>query len=77
MDVQLYCVIKKGFSWRGKKYFVPYKRLQHSTLSISQGTDVTIVTEYAVRFLNLQVFFLFAVHWALSATVRWGIEELQ
>ncbi len=55
MDVQLYCVIKKGFSWRGKKYFFPYKHLQRSTLSISQGTDVTIVTEYA--FLICRCFF--------------------
>ncbi len=31
MDVQLHCVIKKGFHWRGKNSFSPYKRLRHST----------------------------------------------
>ncbi len=45
MDVQLHCVIKKGFSWRGKKEFFPYKHIRHSTRSISQGTEVKIVTE--------------------------------
>ncbi len=37
MDVQLHCVIKKGFRWRGKNSFSPYKRLRHSTSEISKG----------------------------------------
>ncbi len=47
MDVQLHCVIKKNSSVEEEKIVFLYKHLRLSTRSISQGTDVTIVTEYA------------------------------
>ncbi len=47
MDVQLHCVIKKKSSVEEEKIVFLYKHLRLSTRSISQGTDVTIVTEYA------------------------------
>ncbi len=37
---------KKASVEKEKKKFFPYKRLRPSTRSISQGTEVTIVTEY-------------------------------
>ncbi len=46
MDVQLNCMIKKGFSWRGKNEFFPYRVFDAVLDPISQGTEVTIVTEY-------------------------------
>ncbi len=46
MDVQFHCVIIKRLQLKRKKSFFPYKRLRCSTRSISQGTEVTIVTEY-------------------------------
>ncbi len=45
MDMQLHCVIIKRLQLKRKKLFFPYKRLRRSTCSISQGTEVTIVTE--------------------------------
>ncbi len=39
MDVQLHCVIKKVFSWRGCFFFFSYKRLQCSTSEISKGNQ--------------------------------------
>ncbi len=50
MDVQFHCVIYKKASVEEEFFFFPYKRLQSSTRSISQGTEVTIVTE--VRFMS-------------------------
>ncbi len=44
MAVQLHCVIKKGFSIREKG--VCPSVLRPSTRSVSQGTEVTSVTEY-------------------------------
>ncbi len=44
MVVQLHFVIKKGFSIGEKG--VSNSVLRHSTRSISQGTEVTLVTEY-------------------------------
>ncbi len=49
--VSLLDLKKKRLQLKRKKLFSPYKRLRHSTRSISQGTEVTIVT---VRFLLLQ-----------------------
>ncbi len=46
MDGQLHCVIKKGFSWRGRKEFFPYRIFEAVLIPIYQGTEVTIVTEY-------------------------------
>ncbi len=38
MDVQFHCVIKKGFGWRGKKEFFPYRVFNAVLVPISQGT---------------------------------------
>ncbi len=46
MYMQLHCVLKKGFCWRGNNDFFPYKHLWRVIRSISQGTEVMIVTEY-------------------------------
>ncbi len=40
MDVQLHCVIKKGFSWRGKKLVFHIPRLRRSTRSHISGNGV-------------------------------------
>ncbi len=37
MDGQLHCVIKKGFSWRGRKEFFPYLHFWSSTRSHISG----------------------------------------
>ncbi len=44
--MQFHCVIIKRLQLKRKKLFFRYKRLRRSTRSISQGTEVTIVTEY-------------------------------
>ncbi len=58
MYVQLHSVILKKASVEEEKFshifhtiiiiFFPYKRLRRSTSFISQGTGVTIVTEYVL-----------------------------
>ncbi len=50
MDVQLHCVIKKGFSWRGKKFFC----LRRSTSEISKGNSILGVKEKIT--LNYNIF---------------------
>ncbi len=61
MYVQLHCMIKKDFSWRGQNIFFPYSVSQRSTRSMSQGTEVTIVTEYI----------LFSMLWDIVRTKAW------
>ncbi len=51
------CVIEIGFSWRGKNIFSHSKRryLDAVLVLISQGTEVTIVTEYVCVLLKKQI----------------------
>ncbi len=51
MDVQFHCVIIKRLQLKSKKKKFSYKSLRRSTRSISQGTEVTIETEYI--FINV------------------------
>ncbi len=50
MEVQLHCVIKKGFSWRGKKKNFPYKRLWRSTSEIFLWNIQTIFLNVYQKF---------------------------
>ena len=49
MAVQLHCVIEKRLQYRGKKELFPIR----STRSVSQGTEVTFVTEYVFNVLEV------------------------
>ncbi len=64
-------MIEIGFSWRGKICFSHTASLDPVLVSISQGTEVTIVTEYVFRFAFVIVILFselgFVLHF--SATV--------
>ncbi len=52
MDVQFHSMIEKGFSWRGKNLFFPYRVFDAVLVHISPGTKVTRVTEYVFFYLS-------------------------